>query len=68
MFLNYFCDFGFDYFRDKVKGCGHCENLIHDFSTAIWLILTDLVTSDSSVLDFGDLWVTVKIIEEILYQ
>ena len=32
---------GFDYFRDKVKGCGHCKNLIHDFSTAIWLILTD---------------------------
>ena len=29
VFLNYFCDFGFDYFRDKVKGCGHCENLIH---------------------------------------
>ena len=41
VFLNYSCDFCFDYFRDKAKGCGHCENLIHDFPTAIWLILTD---------------------------
>ena len=24
VFLNYFCDFGFDYFRDTVKACGHC--------------------------------------------
>ena len=42
----------FDDFMDKVKGCGHPENLIHDIPTTIWQILTVIVSVYSSVLRF----------------
>ena len=42
----------FDDFMDKFKRRDHHENLIHDFSTTIWQILTVIITLDSSVLSF----------------